>query len=87
MRLLPLFFLALTGCRNACQQMCVDLAQYAEECGQTPSAEEVDACIDARKTSLIGREKVDQCQEIQDPQKLREWWSCEDLAENWTNLK
>lgn len=83
---LPLLF-ALAGCRNACQQLCVDVAMYAEECGHTVNQDEVDTCIDSKRTSTIGQEKIQQCAATRDPEKLREWWSCDDLAENWTNLE
>lgn len=85
MRVLVPFLLLLAGCGNACQQMCVDLAVYAEnDCGLTIPDGEVDACKEANAEADDAR--LDQCAETRDPEAMREWWDCEDLAENWTNV-
>lgn len=85
MRVLVLLSLALAGCNNACQQICVDVAVYAEqECGQTVPEEELAACREAYADPDDAT--LDQCAASQDADALREWWDCDDLSENWTNL-
>lgn len=81
-RLLALLPLALLGaCDNPCQAVCVEMASYAEECGCDVSSEEIQTCraANAQPTDAEAQE----CLTSSDPQQLREWWSCEDLKENY----
>ena len=70
------------GCRNPCQQICVRMADYAEECGFTVPDAEVDACIEAQSTDL---EKADKeaCRDFGSADQLRNEWSCDELARYW----
>ncbi len=82
---------ALTGCRNACQQVCVEMRSYAEECGFTVEDEQFTTCIDEQKRSSIRTyleekygdeaprvsERVDVCSEALPG--LREDWGCDDV--------
>ena len=85
-RALLLSLLALlAACDNPCQQMCVEMAKYAEECDFTVDPAEVQACRDDYATSALTNEQAQECIIAGDPQQLREWWSCEDLLENYEN--
>ena len=45
---------ALMGCRNQCQRLCSDIADYAqEECGLEFSDEEVKQCFKDNKRSQL----------------------------------
>ena len=69
-----------SGCRNACQRLCVRMRDYAvEDCGYTVDDSELDACIDEfekNDTNAV-------CREWGDAATVRNEWSCEDLAEFW----
>lgn len=85
-RLFPLAALGLlAACNNPCQAVCVEMAQYADECGYTVSPDEVQACRDANAGAELDNERAQQCIEANDPQKLREWWTCDELLENYEN--
>lgn len=85
-RLLSLAVLALLGaCNNPCQSMCVEMANYAKECGYETSADEIAACRDANGQETLTEERAQQCITASDPDQLREWWTCEELLENYEN--
>lgn len=76
--LVPLFLLA--GCRNSCQQLCVDMADYAlESCNLQFSQGEIDSCISDHAGSEIDKDAIDACS-IAAP-NLEEEWDCEDLRD------
>ncbi len=66
------------GCKNACQQACVRMADYAEECGNPVSQDEIQICIQDQGT-VSGPER-DACQVYGTPDAIRTEWSCDDLA-------
>ncbi|MEQ1564350.1 MAG: hypothetical protein ABMA64_01845 [Myxococcota bacterium] len=73
----------LTGggaCRNACQDICTRMADYATECGYPVSDAEIDACIEGQSAPGESRSA---CREFGDPEVIRTQWSCEDLSEYW----
>ncbi|MEQ1500775.1 MAG: hypothetical protein ABMB14_01025 [Myxococcota bacterium] len=72
----------LGGCRNACQQVCVHMADYAEECGQSVSDAEIDACIE-RQSQDLEKDDLNACQDFGDLEVIRTQWACEDLADYW----
>jgi hypothetical protein len=76
--------LTLFACGNPCQQLCGELYAYAKECGHDPTQDELQAC----KQSFADVDEATwaTCRDNNDPDYVREWWSCEDLAENWTNV-
>ena len=41
-----LALLLLGGCSNPCQQLCVEMADYADECGLTVSADDINRWVD-----------------------------------------
>ncbi|MDP2310345.1 MAG: hypothetical protein Q8P18_30290 [Pseudomonadota bacterium] len=73
----------LSGCNNPCQALCADIAQYARECGYDSTAEDMQACRDDFATSALAEGQQLECLEVSDPQQLREWWTCEELLENY----
>lgn len=72
----------LAGCQNACQSLCGQMADYAEECGYGPiSAEEIDACVEGQKGSELEKGDRGVCREFNDPLIIRSQWQCEDLLD------
>jgi len=50
----------LTGCQNTCQQLCLDMADYAEsDCDQTFKDTEMDSCLE--KYSEASEKELDTC--------------------------
>jgi hypothetical protein len=70
---------ALGGCRNACQDICVRMANFAEECGFTVADAELDACIEDQAEA----EDLAVCRDYGSPQAIREEWTCADMGEYW----
>lgn len=70
------------GCRNACADLCVRMADYATECGFSVSDAEIDQCIEEQNADLTAEER-DACQEFGQAEVLRAQWSCDDLAVYW----
>lgn len=82
MRWLPVLlpFVALTaGCNNACQQLCVTMADYAEECGYEVADSEVSQCIADHGFNEYS-DSMETCAEFNDPDTVREEWSCADVG-------
>jgi hypothetical protein len=77
--------LALSGCGNPCQQLCSEMADYANECGLTVTPDELAACKDNNASANLPEGALQTCADHNDPAALREWWTCQDLAENFTN--
>lgn len=68
---------ALQGCQNSCQQVCVNMAEFRDECGITASDAEVDSCLDAMKDAE--KEDLQTCSEMGSMTLLRARWNCEDV--------
>lgn len=85
-RLLPLAMMSLlSACNNPCQALCYDMAQYARECGYTSTANDLQSCRDSLVSESLAEGQQAECQEISDPETLREWWTCEELLDNYTS--
>lgn len=69
------------GCRNPCQEVCVNMADYAEECNLPISDAEIDACIE-RQSEPVDEDRA-ACRDFGDPEVLRAQWTCEDLGRYW----
>lgn len=83
-RLLPLAAMALlAACNNPCQALCVEMAQYARECGFDVPSSDVQTCVEANANPTLEEGDAQLCFEASDPVQLREWWTCDDLAENY----
>ncbi len=77
---LLLLALPLGGCRNSCQQLCVDIADYAlESCNLQFTDEEMDTCLSDFARSELERSDLESCEEA--APYLEEEWSCDDLRE------
>ncbi|MFT4623403.1 MAG: hypothetical protein ACI8PZ_002059 [Myxococcota bacterium] len=75
--------IALGGCRNSCQMICVRMAKVAEDdCGFTVPDDQLSACIERQKG---GESKDDRaaCREFGDIGSIRNEWTCDQLGEYW----
>lgn len=80
--LLSLLMLPLgAGCSNACESLCVRMADYAEECGYLVLESELTECVDAQ--NLAPEEDLEACKDFNDPVTLRREWACEDMEVYW----
>ncbi len=77
----------LAGCRNACQDLCKEMADFAEECGQTVSRDDLRACYEANSRKALAEGGSDTAGDAYDVAtcrdvagKLREEWTCDDIA-------
>jgi hypothetical protein len=68
----------LGGCNNPCQQLCLEIADYASECGYTVSSEDLSTC----RSAYAGTDQGEACATSLDAD-VREWWTCDDVAENF----
>ncbi len=71
-----LFGVALAGCQNPCQSLCVRMTDYAEECGYSVSDEAVDACVEEQSDP----EDPSVCRDFGTADRIREEWTCDDMA-------
>lgn len=71
---------ALSGCKNDCQQLCHEMADYAaEDCGKEWSKDQLSTCMDDQKAAVEANPSREQvCADI--TPTLREEWSCDDIA-------
>ena len=75
----------LVACNNPCQDICGVMADYAEdECGLTVSSEAVSECV-ARQDKELTDEQRQSCVDARDADGLAEWWTCDDLAANFSD--
>ena len=79
--LLALVSTLATACQNSCQQVCVRMADYAEECGLTVSGGELAECIEEQ--SDVEREDIQVCQNFGELVTIRSEWSCDDMTSYW----
>lgn len=70
---------ALGGCRNACQDICVRMADYAEECGFSVPDAELEACLDEQ----AGADDRAVCRDYGSAQAIRDEWTCAEMGEYW----
>ena len=66
------------GCRNACQDICTSMADYAVECGYTVSDTDLDACY--ARHGNPEKEDAKACRDFGDAASLRRQWTCEDVG-------
>lgn len=79
-----IFLVALTSlvACNPCVSVCSDMADYAEECGLTVTSEEMATCKE--RAATVAETSRDACADV-DAESLRDAWTCDDVAENFTN--
>jgi hypothetical protein len=71
----------MTGCNNACQQLCGTMANYAEDCELPVSESEIDTCVEQQAEAPS--EDLKTCRQTGSAEDIRNSWSCETLAEYW----
>ena len=69
--------LSMSACKNDCQKLCDEMADYAEECGLTWGREDVKSCRSDQANANVTKEQRDACATALPG--LREEWTCEDL--------
>jgi hypothetical protein len=67
------------GCRNACQEICGRMANYAEDCGIEVDDEDIDACIDEQADAES--ETLKSCRQNGSAEDIRNTWDCDTLLE------
>ncbi len=79
-----IFLVALTSlvACNPCVSVCSELADYAEEGGLTVSSDEMATCKD--RAAKVAETNGETCADV-DAESLRDAWTCDDIAENFTN--
>ncbi len=70
---------ALTACRrNSCQQLCRDLASYAEDaCGLTVPDGQLQTCIEEHGRQALEEDEKEFCQ-LASETEFEDEWSCEE---------
>ena len=70
----------LAACKNECQQLCTDMADFAaDECNQEFDKDQLKACNDAYKKSNLEEGAIETCEEVRP--FLQEEWTCEEIGE------
>ncbi len=78
MRLLIAAALLLTGCQNECQQICQNMADYAEsDCDKSFPEAQIDACL--VKYADATEKELETCTSYGNT--ISEEWSCADIGE------
>ena len=68
----------LAGCRNECQQLCLDMADYAEsDCKKPFPDNQVKACQDKYASAV--EQTLDACETYRPT--LKEEWTCDDIKQ------
>jgi hypothetical protein len=78
-RLSALLLLAtvLPGCRNACQDLCTELADYAQTaCGYTWTDTQISQCIDDQAS--LTSDEIAACR---DNSNVASIWGCDEIAD------
>jgi hypothetical protein len=74
-------FLALTSCHNACQDICFDMRDYAEQkCDMVVPDGDLDACLagEAGDNSSDDRQA---CRQYNNQRSIDEEWGCDELRD------
>jgi|GEM_PF-2046448 len=70
--------LLLGSCRNACQSICVELADYAKrDCGLDFGQDQIDQCVSDYAVANLPDGEAKACR--QEKGKVADQWSCSDL--------
>ena len=68
----------LTGCANECQQVCNEMADWAQtECNQEFSKEDLNECYAEYTNDQVSDAQLADCAEYKD--RIDEEWECEDI--------
>jgi hypothetical protein len=72
-------FALLSGCANECQQVCNEMADWAEnECDKEFSKEEINECYTNFANDEVSDAQLADCAEYKD--RIDEEWTCEDIS-------
>ncbi len=75
-----LALVALSSCRNACQDMCRDLVRYAEnDCGYTVPDGQLDTCIEEHKRKELEEGERDSCS-LASETEFQDEWTCDEAG-------
>lgn len=75
--LIPVIAL-LAGCANECQELCNNMADWAEtECDKTFSKEDVNDCLDTYSNDNVSETQLVDCAEYNE--RIDKLWSCGEL--------
>lgn len=69
---------ALAGCGDPCVALCSNMADYAEECGFTPTSSDLATCEESQADRSADERGI--CRDGGTPDQVRAEWSCEELA-------
>lgn len=78
---LALVLLAAVGCQNPCQDLCQEMADYADKCGYTWDETAVQQCVEDQAS--VTAEEKDLCAEYEG--QVESWWECEDIMDYFDN--
>jgi hypothetical protein len=68
----------VSGCRNSCQDLCQEMADFAvEECNKEFPKEQIKACMETYHNKEIDDDQKQVCEDI--TPTLREEWTCDDV--------
>ncbi len=70
--------LLVSGCDNPCQSLCVNLADYGDECGAPWTDGDIDACVDDQSNPSADDART--CRDYGTPERLRREWTCDDVT-------
>ena len=62
------------------------MADYARDCGLAVTSADIQQCKDENGGEVTD-DQAEVCFEFSDPEKLREWWTCDDVALNMTGAE
>ena len=77
--------LLATSCRNDCQDICNELADYAGDCDIPVATSEVNECISNHQRRDLEDGDLEICGDFKSSETIREEWTCTDLAEYWAD--
>ena len=78
MRVLLLIPLISLGCRNDCQELCIEISALAEDCGYEWSDEDEKTCLSDNRSTQTTSDYRDACGE--NLAFVTEEWSCDDIG-------
>ena len=75
--------MGISGCRNNCQELCQEMADFAEEeCDNAFPKDQVKDCMETYHSREIDEEQEETCADI--TPTLREEWTCDDVNDYFT---
>lgn len=79
MRSLIFSLLLLTSCHNACQDICYEMRDYAEnKCGMVVDDGDLDACLQ-QEAGSASRDDRQACRQYNSQHHIEEEWGCDEL--------